>query len=49
MAKMGKIYVGQPLRIKTRKELLATVRPGMYFVRLRAEGAEFTRRVVVAR
>ena len=29
MAKMGKIYVGQPLRIKTRKELLATVRPGM--------------------
>jgi radical SAM superfamily enzyme YgiQ (UPF0313 family) len=29
MAKMGKIYVGQPLHIKTRKELLATVRPGM--------------------
>jgi hypothetical protein len=29
MAKMGKIYVGQPVRIKTRKELLETVRPGM--------------------
>jgi len=29
MAKMGKIYVGQRLPIKTRKELLATVRPGM--------------------
>jgi radical SAM superfamily enzyme YgiQ (UPF0313 family) len=29
MAKMGKIYLGQPLHIKTRKELLATVRPGM--------------------
>ena len=27
----------------------ARVPPGMYFVRLRAEGAEFTRRVVVAR
>lgn len=27
----------------------AAVRPGMYFVRLRAEGAEFTRRVVVGR
>jgi radical SAM superfamily enzyme YgiQ (UPF0313 family) len=29
MAKMGKIYLGQPLHIKTRRELLATVRPGM--------------------
>jgi hypothetical protein len=29
MAKMGKIYMGRSLRIKTRKELLATVRPGM--------------------
>ena len=27
MDKMGKIYVGRPLRIKTRKELLATIRP----------------------
>jgi hypothetical protein len=29
MGKLGRIYVGQPLRIKTRKELLATVKPGM--------------------
>jgi hypothetical protein len=29
MAKMGKIYVGKPLKIKTRKELLATVKPSM--------------------
>ena len=27
MAKMGKIYLGRPLTIKTRRELLATVRP----------------------
>ena len=27
MGKMGKIYIGQPMQIKTRKELLATVRP----------------------
>jgi radical SAM superfamily enzyme YgiQ (UPF0313 family) len=27
MAKMGKIHVGTPLRIKTRKELLSTIRP----------------------
>ena len=27
MEKMGKIYRGQPLRIKTRKELLATIKP----------------------
>ena len=27
MAKLGKIYVGQPLPIKTRKELLATIKP----------------------
>jgi len=27
MAKMGKIYVGKPLKTKTRKELIATVRP----------------------
>jgi radical SAM superfamily enzyme YgiQ (UPF0313 family) len=27
MGKMGKIYLGRPLRIKSRKELLATVRP----------------------
>jgi hypothetical protein len=29
MAKMGKIYVGKPLKIKTRKELLATIKPSM--------------------
>jgi hypothetical protein len=29
MAKMGKIYVGKPLTIKTRKELLATIKPSM--------------------
>jgi hypothetical protein len=27
MAKMGKIYEGTPLKIKTRKELLETIRP----------------------
>jgi radical SAM superfamily enzyme YgiQ (UPF0313 family) len=29
MARMGKIHLGRPLHIKTRKELLATVKPGM--------------------
>ncbi len=29
MAKMGKIYMGKPLPIKTRKELLETIRPSM--------------------
>jgi hypothetical protein len=27
MARMGKIHLGRPLRIKTRKELLATIKP----------------------
>jgi radical SAM superfamily enzyme YgiQ (UPF0313 family) len=27
MGRMGKIYLGRPIRIKTRKELLATIRP----------------------
>ena len=27
MAKLGKIYYGQPLKTKSRKELLATIRP----------------------
>jgi hypothetical protein len=27
MGKMGKIHVGRPLQIKTRKELLATIKP----------------------
>jgi hypothetical protein len=30
MAKMGKIYLGRPLEIKTRKELLETVKPHQY-------------------
>ena len=29
LAKAGRIYVGQPLNIKTRNELLATIRPSM--------------------
>ena len=29
MDRMGKIYVGKPLTVKTRKELLATVKPSM--------------------
>ena len=29
MDRMGKIYVGKPLAVKTRKELLATVKPSM--------------------
>jgi hypothetical protein len=29
MAKAGKIYVGRPLHIKTRKELLAAIKPAM--------------------
>ena len=27
LAKMGKIYLGKPLRTKSRKELLASIRP----------------------
>ena len=30
MAKMGKIHLGRPLNIKTRKELLATIKPHQY-------------------
>jgi hypothetical protein len=30
MAKMGKIHLGRPLKIKTRKELLATIKPHQY-------------------
>jgi radical SAM superfamily enzyme YgiQ (UPF0313 family) len=30
MAKMGKIYVGKPLKTKSRKELLATIRPNQW-------------------
>jgi hypothetical protein len=27
MARMGKIYIGRPVRVKSRKELLATIKP----------------------
>jgi hypothetical protein len=30
MAKMGRIYVGKPLKTKSRKELLATIRPNQW-------------------
>ncbi len=30
MAKMGKIYLGKPLKTKTRKELLTTIRPNQW-------------------
>jgi radical SAM superfamily enzyme YgiQ (UPF0313 family) len=30
MAKLGKIYVGQPIKVKTRKELLATIKPSQW-------------------
>ena len=29
MAKMGKIYMGKPIKMKTRKELLETIKPAM--------------------
>ena len=29
LAKMGKIYMGKPLEIKSRKELIATLKPKM--------------------
>ena len=29
MGRMGKIYIGKPVQVKTRKELLATVKPSM--------------------
>ena len=30
MAKMGKIYLGKPLTVKSRKELLATIKPQLW-------------------
>jgi radical SAM superfamily enzyme YgiQ (UPF0313 family) len=36
MARMGKIYIGKPLRIKSRKELLATIR-SQHWKHLRAD------------
>lgn len=39
MAKWGKIYIGKPLKTKSRKELLATIRPGHWkFLRPDAGG-----------
>lgn len=39
MAKMGKIYTGRPLRVKSRKELLATVKP-LYWKHLRPDNGD---------
>ena len=30
MARMGKIHIGRPLKIKSRKELLATIKPHLW-------------------
>jgi hypothetical protein len=30
LARMGKIYMGKPLKTKTRKELLATLKPSQW-------------------
>jgi radical SAM superfamily enzyme YgiQ (UPF0313 family) len=30
MGRMGKLYIGQPIKVKTRKELLATVKPSQW-------------------
>jgi hypothetical protein len=29
MARMGKLYIGKPINVKTRKELLQTIKPSM--------------------
>jgi hypothetical protein len=39
LARMGKIYVGKPLRTKSRRELLATIRPS-YRRHLRADNGD---------
>jgi len=39
MARMGKIYPGKPLKIKSRRELLATMRP-QFWKHLRADGGD---------
>ena len=39
LAKMGKIYLGKPIEVKTRKELLATLKPNM-FKHLRADNGD---------
>ena len=43
MGRMGKIYIGKPLHVKTRKELLATVKPSMR-QHLRAGHRRYARR-----
>jgi len=30
MGSMGKIYVGRPIKVKSRKELLATIKPNQW-------------------
>jgi len=39
LARMGKIYIGKPLKTKTRKELLASVKPH-YWQFLRADNGD---------
>jgi tRNA A37 methylthiotransferase MiaB len=39
MARMGKIYPGKPLKVKSRKELLATIRP-QFWKHLRADAGD---------
>lgn len=39
MAKMGKIYTGQPIKVKSRKELLQTIRP-QHWKHLRADNGD---------
>jgi hypothetical protein len=39
MGKMGKIHIGRPMRLKTRKELLATIRPHQW-QHLRADAGD---------
>jgi hypothetical protein len=39
MERMGKIYIGKPLKIKSRKELLATIKP-QHWRYLRADNGD---------
>jgi len=58
MGRMGKIHVGRPMRVKTRKELLATIKPHLW-QHLRADNGDLpegaptpapaSRRLVMAR
>jgi hypothetical protein len=47
MGKMGRIYVGRPLTIKTRKELFATVKPSQWKY-LRADTGDMPESVAVS-